>query len=207
MQAVSALDLAPIYHGDGLKPQVLAEFRGNHGAPVLSQAAGVRGCDRNPRPAPSSGACLRPSNPETIIVFIALLIFVLTPLVELYFMIQVGSVIGALPTIGLSLLTAAIGGLMVRHQGLSVLMRVRAQMERGETPALEMLDGAVLLVCGFALLLPGFVTDVIGFLLLIPPLRHALLRRWVHVVPIQARAQRDDDLHRIIEGDYRREDP
>lgn len=139
-------------------------------------------------------------------MLIILFVFVLTPLVELYFLIQVGSVIGALPTIALSLLTAAIGGLMVRHQGISVLMRVRSQMDHGETPALELLDGAVLLVCGFSLLLPGFVTDLIGFLLLIPPLRHALLRRWLHVVPIQTQARRDDQVQRIIEGDYRRDD-
>jgi UPF0716 protein FxsA len=141
-----------------------------------------------------------------ITVLIALLIFVATPLIELYFLIQVGSVIGALPTIALSLLTAAIGGLMVRHQGLSVLMRVRSQMDHGEMPALELLDGAVLLACGFALLLPGFVTDVIGFLLLVPPLRHALIRRWVHVIPVRSQAGRDDEVHRVIEVDYRRDD-
>lgn len=135
-----------------------------------------------------------------------LLLFVGTPLIELYFLIQVGSVIGALPTILLSLFTAALGGYLVREQGLSVLMRVRSMLDRGEMPAFEVMDGAILLLCGFSLLLPGFVTDAIGFLLLIPPLRHWLIRRYVAVLPaagsVQVHRARED----FIEVDYRRED-
>lgn len=135
-----------------------------------------------------------------------LLLFVSIPLVELYTLIKVGSVIGALPTIGLSLLTAALGAALVRIQGVSVLLRVRAMLERGETPAFELIDGALLLVCGFALLLPGFFTDAIGFLLLIPPLRHALIRRYVQVIAIDPVAGGPAAGPRVIEGDYRRED-
>jgi len=139
-----------------------------------------------------------------------LLIFVAAPLIELYFLIQVGSVIGALPTIALSILTAVIGGALVRMQGLAVLMRVRSMLDQGEMPALELLDGAVLLVCGFALLLPGFVTDIVGFLLLIPPVRHALIRRYIHVVPVpDSSGFRRGDFERgprVIEGEYRRDD-
>ena len=141
-------------------------------------------------------------------MLIFLLIFVAAPLIELYFLIQVGSVIGAFPTIALSILTAVIGGALVRKQGIAVLLRVREMLDRGEMPALELLDGAVLLVCGFALLLPGFVTDAVGFLLLIPPLRHALIKRYVHVVPVHGLRQAGgvDDDPRVIEGRYRRED-
>lgn len=137
-----------------------------------------------------------------------LLLFVAAPLIELYFLIQVGSVIGALPTIALSILTAIIGGALVRMQGVAVLMRVRTMLDRGEMPALELLDGAVLLVCGFALLLPGFVTDIVGFLLLIPPVRHALVRRYVHVVPVQdpRRGGGFENGPRVIEGEYQRYD-
>ncbi|MGB5831874.1 MAG: FxsA family protein [Thiohalocapsa sp.] len=136
-----------------------------------------------------------------------LLIFVAAPLIELFFLIQVGSVIGALPTIALSILTAVIGGALVRMQGLAVLMRVREMLDRNETPALELLDGAVLLVCGFALLLPGFVTDAVGFLLLIPPLRHALIKRYIQVVPVRPHPGRGGSDHpRVIEGEYRRDD-
>lgn len=142
-------------------------------------------------------------------MWLFLLLFIGAPLVELYFLIQVGSVIGALPTVALSILTAALGATLVRMQGLTVLMRVRRAMDRGETPALELLDGAVLLVCGFLLLLPGFVTDIAGFLLLIPPLRRALIRRYVTVLPIGPGTGHDpQDAHRprIIDAEYRRED-
>ena len=141
-------------------------------------------------------------------MLIFLLIFVATPLVELYFLIQVGSVIGALPTIALSVLTAVIGGALVRMQGLAVLMRVRDMLAHDQIPALEMLDGAVLLICGFALLLPGFITDIVGFLLLIPPLRHALIRRYVRLEPVADASRRHDPDSgpRVIEGQYRRED-
>ncbi|NBC46679.1 MAG: FxsA family protein [Gammaproteobacteria bacterium] len=141
-------------------------------------------------------------------MWIFLLIFVFAPLIELYFLIQVGSVIGALPTILLSILTAVIGGYLVRMQGLAVLMRVRSMLERGETPALELLDGAVLLLCGFALLLPGFITDAIGFALLVPPFRRALVRRYVQVMPAQGEVivRRETSSRRTIEGDWRRND-
>jgi UPF0716 protein FxsA len=140
-------------------------------------------------------------------MWIFLLLFIGAPLVELFFLIRVGSVIGALPTIALSILTAVVGASLVRMQGLAVLMRVREAMDRGETPALALLDGAVLLVCGFLLLLPGFVTDIAGFLLLIPSLRRALIRRYVQIVPLGAGAgPQDEHRPRIIDADYRRED-
>jgi UPF0716 protein FxsA len=144
-------------------------------------------------------------------MWLFLLLFVGAPLVELYFLIQVGSVIGALPTIALSVLTAALGGALVRAQGIGVLMRVRDTLDRGEAPAFELLEGAVLLACGFMLLLPGFVTDVIGFLLLVPPLRHALIRRYVQVIPVASDGTQGFDHRigrrsRIIDAHYRRED-
>lgn len=89
-----------------------------------------------------------------MIVF--LLLFVGIPLIELYFLIQVGSQIGALSTIGLSIFTALLGGALVRIQGFSVLMRVRDAVGQNQVPALELLDEAVLLVAGLVLLLPVF---------------------------------------------------
>lgn len=106
---------------------------------------------------------------------IFLVLFVLIPLVELYFMLQVSDVVGAFNTVMLVVLTAVAGGLLVRFQGFTTLMRMRESMQHGELPALEIIEGSILLVCGVMLLLPGFVTDAIGFLLLIPPLRRALV--------------------------------
>ncbi|MCB1873065.1 MAG: FxsA family protein, partial [Gammaproteobacteria bacterium] len=108
-------------------------------------------------------------------LFLLLLLFVGIPLTELYFLIQVGAEIGAIPTITLTVFTAVLGGMMVRVQGFSTLLRVRDALSREEMPALEILEGAVLLVTGVMLLLPGFITDAIGFILLIPPIRRALL--------------------------------
>lgn len=141
-----------------------------------------------------------------------LLLFVGVPLVELYFLIKVGSQIGAFSTIFLTIFTAMLGGWMVRRQGFSTLSRVRGSMERGEVPAFEMMEGAVLLVCGFLLLLPGFVTDVVGFVFLVPP-----IRRWLLTLALQqggvmgpaGPAGGDSYNHqrqRIIEGEYKRED-
>lgn len=142
---------------------------------------------------------------------IFLLIFVGAPLLELYLLIEVGSVIGALPTIALSIFTAVLGGLLVRIQGFGVLFRVQTALERREVPALELLEGAMLLLTGVALLLPGFITDAVGFLLLIPPLRRWIILRW-----LQARGRLEPAAgdrgapqsrpDRIIEGDYRRDD-
>ena len=115
-----------------------------------------------------------------------LLLFVGVPLIELYLLIQVGSEIGALSTIALSVFTAILGSLLVRVQGFSVLLRVRTLLDHGETPALEVLDGALLLIAGLMLLLPGFLTDGLGFLLLIPPVRQWMIRRFVRLVPVQA---------------------
>lgn len=140
-----------------------------------------------------------------------LLGFVAAPLIELYLLIEVGSVIGALPTIALSVLTALLGGALVRLQGFRVLFRAQASLEKREVPAFELLEGALLLLVGLALLLPGFVTDAIGFVLLIPPLRRRLILRWLAarggLAPAGPRqtgeGPRSD---RILEGEYRRED-
>jgi len=133
-----------------------------------------------------------------------LVIFVGVPLLELYLLIQVGSEIGAFSTIALSVLTALIGTFLVRVQGFSVLLRVHQMLDRGEIPAFEVLDGALLLIAGLMLLLPGFITDTLGFLLLIPSLRRRLILRFVRVVPVHQRPARGPE-PRLIEGEFRRE--
>ena len=147
--------------------------------------------------------------------FVILLVFVVAPLVELYFLIEVGSRIGAITTIALTVFTAVLGGLMVRLQGLSVLLRVREMTERGELPAIELLEGVLLLLAGILLLLPGFITDTLGFLLLVTPLRRALILGWLRRQGVMRPAWRTDGEgerdsppkgRRIIDGEYRRQD-
>ena len=99
------------------------------------------------------------------------LLFVAVPLLELYILIHVGGLIGILPTIGICILTAVIGASLLRYQGLQTLARVQTKLSRGEVPATDMLEGVILLLCGFLLLTPGFFTDIIGFLCLVPPFR------------------------------------
>lgn len=112
---------------------------------------------------------------------ILFLLFLSIPVIEIYLLIQVGGIIGALPTIFIVVFTAVLGVALLRYQGLMTLTRVQAAMARGELPALPLLEGALLLVAGVLLLTPGFFTDTIGFILLISPLRQflaqSLLRR------------------------------
>lgn len=111
------------------------------------------------------------------------LLFILVPIVEMWVLIEVGSKIGALPTIFLVFFTAVVGLALLRQQGLSTLLRVNQRMEQGQLPAAEILEGMLLAVGGVLLLTPGFVTDIIGFACLLPPSRKllvaSLLRRGV----------------------------
>ncbi len=125
-------------------------------------------------------------------------------------MIQVGSLIGALPTVGLVVFTAILGALLLRHQGLYTYARVQQATARGELPTVPMLEGVVLMICGAMLLTPGFFTDALGFLALIPPLRRAMilkiLERGVIVGQAGPPPRGPEAGRRTIEGDYRRED-
>ncbi len=108
-----------------------------------------------------------------------LLLFIVMPIVEMWLLITVGREIGAFPTIGLVLLTAAVGFSLLRQQGFATLFRARQKMDAGELPAIEMVEAIILAVCGALLMTPGFVTDVIGFAGLIPGIRRGVVSRWV----------------------------
>jgi UPF0716 protein FxsA len=108
-------------------------------------------------------------------VGLLLVLLIAVPLVEIAVMIQVDQWIGALNTIGL-LLVVSIGGVfLVKHQGVGVFRRIRGALDAGRVPGPELLDAALLLVAGLLLVIPGFVTDFFGLLLLLPPVR-ALVR-------------------------------
>lgn len=133
-----------------------------------------------------------------------LLLFVAAPLIELFVLIEVGSEIGAFSTIVLSVFTAVLGGLMVRFQGLSVWFRLQSNLAAGETPAIEALEAVALLLAGVALLLPGFITDALGFLLLFTPARRWFIKRMFKPVPTPQNPNKHAP--RIIDGEFRRED-
>lgn len=114
---------------------------------------------------------------------ILFLLFITLPLLELYVLIKVGSGIGGLPTIALCLLTAAIGGLLIRWQGMSTLFDAQRRLARGEIPAEHGFHGLLIALAGILLFTPGFITDTIGFLLLIPPFRQWLISRFLGSAP------------------------
>lgn len=111
------------------------------------------------------------------------LTFLLVPVIEIYLLVKVGSLIGAGWTIFLVVFTAVVGAWLVRLQGLGAMARVQNTLQRGEMPAMEMLEGMMIFLAGALLITPGFFTDTIGFLLLIAPLRRklalALLKRGI----------------------------
>lgn len=100
-----------------------------------------------------------------------LLLFLLVPLIEVYLFIRIGGWLGAAPTVLLCILTAVTGAILVRLQGLQTLSRVQQKLRLGETPAVEMIEGLILLLAGVLLMVPGFFTDLAGLLCLLPPLR------------------------------------
>ena len=107
---------------------------------------------------------------------ILFLFFVLLPLLELYVLIEVGSGIGGLTTIALCLLTAVIGGLLIRIQGIQTLLKARQSMRQHEL-AEQGMHGVMLVIAGVMLFIPGFITDTLGFLLLVPAIRNHMIRR------------------------------
>jgi UPF0716 protein FxsA len=106
--------------------------------------------------------------------------FIVLPLAEIAVLIKVGSWIGLAPTLALIVLTAVAGTWMLRRQGFSVLIRARRQLEMGELPVVEVFEGLCLVFAGALLLTPGFITDTLGALLLVPPVRALLYRRLGH---------------------------
>ncbi len=113
-----------------------------------------------------------------------LILFIVMPIVEMWVLIEVGSRIGALPTIGLVLLTAMVGLALLRQQGFSTLLRANQRLESGELPAQEVAEGLMLAIGGALLLTPGFVTDSIGFACLLPQSRRWMVNSWLKNVQI-----------------------
>ncbi len=149
--------------------------------------------------------------------FILLLLFIAVPIIEIALFIELGGWLGLWPTLGLVVLTAIIGTTLMRQQGMSVLADAQQKMAQGEPPVASLFHGLCLLLAGVLLVTPGFFTDVVGFLLLVPPVRLALgLWLWrflqsrgaVHIHPSQNRpgqnyaGQNHDGRGAVIDGEY-----
>jgi UPF0716 protein FxsA len=118
-------------------------------------------------------------------------LFVVVPIVELYVIVQVSHAIGFGNALGLLILISALGAWLVKRQGVSLWRKAQLQLANRQVPTKEVADGVLILLAGALLLVPGFVTDAFGLLLLLPPvragLRILLVRRWAgEVIVISA---------------------
>jgi UPF0716 protein FxsA len=146
------------------------------------------------------------------------IMFLIVPIIEIYLLIQVGEEIGAGWTVFLVVATAVIGAALLRHQGLATLYEAQGKMAHGELPATALLEGVMLLLAGALLLTPGFFTDILGFLVLVPMLRKRLARFLLSRGMMmggatfssqhwhQSSQPHKDSSHKTIEGDYTRRD-
>ena len=132
------------------------------------------------------------------------LILVGVPIIEIGLFIELGGFLGLWPTLAIVVATALLGSYLLRQQGLSTLEELRRTAETGQSPAGPMAHGALILVAGLLLLTPGFFTDSVGFLLMVPPLRSVLIR-WVAAraqMKIYAAAANSQQAPDIIDAEF-----
>lgn len=128
-------------------------------------------------------------------------IFLLFPILEMLVLIEVGSAIGALNAVALVILGAFVGLTVIRRQGFRTMLKARERMAQGEMPAQEMVEGFMIAMGGVLMMFPGFITDIMGICLLIPPVRKLILRRMVSSGRWQVK-----ETSRTFDGQYYRED-
>jgi len=149
---------------------------------------------------------------------ILLVLMIGVPIAEIVVFIEAGNTIGLWPTIGVIILTAMIGTFFLRYQGLGVLSRVMVALNKNEMPLKEMFEGLCLLIAAVLLLTPGFITDAVGFSLLIPPFRQGLsaviMQRLIKSGRVHTHSShaRRSNMHgdgdgSIIDGEYDEIDP
>ncbi len=138
------------------------------------------------------------------------LAFLAVPLIEIALFIQIGGVIGLWPTLGVVVLTAVLGSWLVRAQGLQTLARLRRSFEALDDPSEPLAHGAMILFAGALLLTPGFFTDAVGFALLVPGVRQAVLvhaRKRVRMARFEMGTGTPQDAQRpardeVIDGEF-----
>lgn len=117
-----------------------------------------------------------------------ILLFVIMPIVEIYVLLTAGGTFGVLPVLSACVVTAILGGALIRLQGAAALMAAQRDLAAGKPPVNSAVDGALLVVAAPLLMTPGFVTDALGFLLLVPPVRR-ILAQWA-MIEIKKRVDR-----------------
>ena len=122
---------------------------------------------------------------------------VLVPIVEIYLFIKIGAQIGAFSTILLIFVTAITGIIYARYEGLNTLRSAYSQIIRKETPAYEIISGAAIAFAAFLLIIPGFATDIIGFLIILPVTRKLILKK----ISIKIK-KKQTDKNNFIDGEF-----
>lgn len=146
---------------------------------------------------------------------ILVILFICIPVIEITLFIQVGGIIGVWPTIAIVLITAFVGASVVRSQGIQTLMSVQSRLQQGELPAQQIMEGVMLAVAGVLLVTPGFMTDALGVLLLLPVVRSAIAKQLMKRVKVNASANFGGGFHQdpfgaaehdqqgdVFEGEY-----
>ncbi len=128
---------------------------------------------------------------------ILFLLLFIVPLIELYFLIQLGDVIGALPTVLLTILTAVVGIALMRAQGLAIMQKAQLAMAEGRPPQTEVMEGVFVFLGGVFLFFPGLISDSIGFLFLIPFIRQFLIAQ-----SLKGMASKAQFRYKNQQGDY-----
>ena len=126
-----------------------------------------------------------------------LLTIILVPVVEIYLLIKIGSQIGAMTTILLIFTTAVIGIYYAKYEGLNTLKSGFAQLSKNETPAYEVISGAAIALAALFLIIPGFVTDTLGFLLIFPFSRMIIFNKFAKKFK-----PKNDKKNNFIDGDF-----
>ena len=125
------------------------------------------------------------------------LAFTIIPIIEIYLLIEIGSMFGALTAVTLVILTGFLGAFLARMQGLQTLYRIQESLREGRMPSGELLDALLIVIAGLVLLTPGFLTDSVGFLLLIPATRNSI-KSWLRrQIELRYMSNRPEDI--IIE--------
>ncbi|NBV74580.1 MAG: FxsA family protein [Methylococcaceae bacterium] len=137
--------------------------------------------------------------------------FLVVPFIEIYVLLQVGGLIGAFPTIFMVVFTAVLGAWLLRKQGFETWRRLQTNLQQGQIPAYEMIEGPIILIGGALLLTPGFFTDFLGFACLIPSLRRRIARYLIehHLLVVQgANAFRKTSSYsdNVIEAEFEKKD-
>ncbi len=144
------------------------------------------------------------------IVQLLFLTVLIVPFAEIYLLLQIGGTIGALPTIVLVVFTAIAGTYLLKQQGLSTYRQFQQNLAQGQVPAYEMIEGPIILLGGVLLLTPGFITDILGLICLIPALRRRFAQYLIENHFIQSVAQgfqrRSTAADNVLEGEFHKDE-